>query len=178
MAYASPKSSLGSRDRQPCHDPGEGNIWGVSPLIRSIFRLYWGCSYVCSNVAPTSWSARCVLGRVSKESRTDVPDLQHITLLSSRLTPFFMIVHPIRGQVLGPFTKIPASALHVRYLALDLCGLLVTDQTRFGTVGDGLCNAVSEAVRGTREELYWERVTEGMRSSVIPGSRVAARKFG
>lgn len=97
---------------------------------------------------------------------TDVPDLQQITSLSSRLTPFFMIVHPILGQILGPFTKIPTSALHVRYLALDLCASLVTDQTRSGPMDDGLCNAVSEAVRGTAEELYWNKVTEAMRSTV------------
>ena len=28
---------------------------------------------------------------------------------------------------------------------------------------DGLRNAVSEAVKGTSEELYWERVTKAMR---------------
>ncbi|KAF8560426.1 hypothetical protein OG21DRAFT_1492793 [Imleria badia] len=88
---------------------------------------------------------------------------EQITSLSSRLTPFFMIVHPIRGQVLGPFTKIPMSALHVRYLALDLCGSLVTDQTRLDY---GLSNAVSEAVKGTREEIYWDRVREAMRCRV------------
>jgi len=95
-----------------------------------------------------------------------VTEREQITSLSSRLTPFFMIVHPILGQVLGPFTKIPASALHVRYLALDLCASLVTDQTRSGPMDDGLRNAVSEAVRGTAEELYWNKVTEAMRSTV------------
>ncbi|KAI9572897.1 Rix1 complex component [Boletus coccyginus] len=95
-----------------------------------------------------------------------VIEREQITLLRSRLVPFFMIVHPIRGQVLGPFARIPSSALHVRYLALGLCASLVTDQTRFETVDDGLCNAVSEAVKGTREELYWDRVTEAMRSTV------------
>lgn len=73
-------------------------------------------------------------------------------------------MHPVRGQVLGPFAKIPCTGSHVRCLALDLCASLVTDQTRRGTM-DSLRDAVSEAVKGTREELYWERVTEAMRSA-------------
>lgn len=76
-----------------------------------------------------------------------------------------MMVHPARGQVLGPFAKIPCTAGHVRCLALDLCASLLTDQTRYGTIDDSLRNAVSEAVKGTREELYWERVTVAMRSA-------------
>lgn len=110
--------------------------------------------------------------RVPSESRTDVPDLQQICLLRSRLTPFFMIVHPIRGQVLGPFTQIPSAALHVRYLALDLCASLVTDQTRSGVVEDKLCDAVFGAVQVTRDALYWDGVRETMRSDS------PARTFG
>lgn len=86
-----------------------------------------------------------------------MPDVQQISSLSSRLAPFFLIVHPTRGQVLGPFTKIPCSASHVRSLVLDLCASLLRDDD-----GDGLCNAVCEAVKGTSEELYWQRVTEAM----------------
>ncbi|KAG9314429.1 hypothetical protein JVU11DRAFT_5226 [Chiua virens] len=94
-----------------------------------------------------------------------VMEREEISSLSSRLTPFFMVVHPIRGQILGPFGKIPTSASHVRRLALDLAASLVTDQTRYETVDKGLSNAVSEAVKGTEEELYWARVTGSMRSA-------------
>ncbi|KAG8219873.1 hypothetical protein J3R82DRAFT_852 [Butyriboletus roseoflavus] len=95
--------------------------------------------------------------------RTDVPDLQQISSLSSRLTPFFMIVHPILGQVLGPFSKIPSSASHVRSLVLDLCTSLLRDEEGYEPLnGDGLYNAVCEAVKGTSEEVYWKRVTEAM----------------
>ncbi|KAG6381242.1 hypothetical protein JVT61DRAFT_5646 [Boletus reticuloceps] len=94
-----------------------------------------------------------------------VVEREQISSLSSRLTPFFMIVHPIRGQVLGPFSKIPSSEVHVRYLTLDLCASLVTDQARSGTDDGGLCHAVSEAVKGTREEPYWDRVRAAMRGA-------------
>lgn len=110
-----------------------------------------------------SCSTRFVSHGVLRALKTDGPDLQQIASLSSRLTPFFVIVHPVRGQVLGPFAKIPRTASHVRCLALDLCASLVTDQTRRGSMDDGLRNAVSEAVKGTSEELYWERVTKAMR---------------
>lgn len=70
-----------------------------------------------------------------------------------------MIVHPIHGQVLGPFAKIPDSAVHVRRLALDLCASLVR-------VDDGLHNAVFEAVKGTGEEPYWDGVTRTMRCTL------------
>ncbi|KAH0838365.1 hypothetical protein J3R83DRAFT_6645 [Lanmaoa asiatica] len=111
----------------------------------------------------------CVMQRevcespVSENRGLIFPDPQQISSLSSRLKPFFMIVHPVRGQVLGPFAKIPSSASHVRCLALDLCASLLTDQRRYETMDEGLCNAVSEAVKGTTEEVYWGGVIEAMR---------------
>jgi pre-rRNA-processing protein IPI1 len=78
--------------------------------------------------------------------------------------PFFTITHPVRGQVPGPFTKIPSSVPHIRRFALELCVCVLAAQTRHASAGDsGLSKAVSAAVEGTPEEEYWVRVTEAMR---------------
>ncbi|KAF8140186.1 hypothetical protein EV363DRAFT_1393099 [Boletus edulis] len=114
-------------------------------------------------------TTRAILGVLLRlvQRGSHVVEREQISSLSSRLTPFFRIVHPIRGQVLGPFTKIPSSEVHVRYLTLDLCASLVTDQARSGTEDGGLCHAVSEAVKGTREEPYWDRVRAAMRGAWV-----------
>ncbi|SJL05680.1 uncharacterized protein ARMOST_09016 [Armillaria ostoyae] len=39
--------------------------------------------------------------------------------LRSRLVPYFVVEHPVRGQILGPFTKLPHGST-VRRLALDV----------------------------------------------------------
>ncbi|KAF9242864.1 hypothetical protein BU15DRAFT_72514 [Melanogaster broomeanus] len=88
---------------------------------------------------------------------------EEISSLSSRLVPFFMITHPVRGQVSGPFTKIPASVPHIRRFALELCACVLAAQTRYGRGEEGLSKAVSAAVKDTPEEEYWVRVTAAMR---------------
>ena len=61
--------------------------------------------------------------------------------------PFFKITHPSRGEIPGPFTKLPASP--VRTLVLDVAATLGSA----GAEGD-LENAVEGALR-TEESRYW-----------------------
>ncbi|PCH33787.1 hypothetical protein WOLCODRAFT_135324 [Wolfiporia cocos MD-104 SS10] len=73
--------------------------------------------------------------------------------LRARLAPYFIITHPTRGRVLGPFAKIPPAS-GLRRLALDVAATVLD---RSG-VRDELAVAVDEAVRGTEDEGYWASI--------------------
>ncbi|KAF9229363.1 hypothetical protein BS17DRAFT_688726 [Gyrodon lividus] len=114
------------------------------------------------NNLATSQIIICALLRLLQRGSC-VIQREQITSLGSRLVPFFVITHPIRGQVLGPFTKIPSSVPHIRRFALDLCASILADQTRHGIRDEDLYKAVFTAVKGTTEEEYWVQVTVAMR---------------
>lgn len=73
--------------------------------------------------------------------------------LRSRLVPYFVVEHPVRGQIPGPFTKLPHGST-VRRLALDV---VATMQSASFTE-DKLCSFVSTAVKDTTEGSYWTLV--------------------
>ncbi|PBL01077.1 hypothetical protein ARMGADRAFT_1058936 [Armillaria gallica] len=73
--------------------------------------------------------------------------------LRSRLVPYFVVEHPVRGQIPGPFTKLPHGST-VRRLALDV---VATMQSASFTE-DKLCMFVSTAVKDTTEDSYWTLV--------------------
>ncbi|KAG1783868.1 hypothetical protein EV702DRAFT_1055985 [Suillus placidus] len=79
--------------------------------------------------------------------------------LQTRLTPFFMITHPVRGRLPGPFTKIPTSSQLIRRLAVDLVVTILSVSTRSeGEERENLMIAVGSAVSGTLEEGYWQQL--------------------
>jgi len=98
---------------------------------------------------------------------------QTLVSLCTRLVPFFTINHPTRGQISGPFAGLPAlppSSGHltdVRRLALDLAATAICAQTVPSPerCTDTLGWAVEEAVRGTKEQYYWEHVVDAMSMS-------------
>ncbi|KAK0198378.1 hypothetical protein F5146DRAFT_1218993 [Armillaria mellea] len=73
--------------------------------------------------------------------------------LRSRLVPYFVVEHPVRGQIPGPFTKLPHGST-VRRLALDV----VATMQSAGFTEDKLCSFVSTAVKDTTEDPYWTLV--------------------
>ncbi|KAG1826020.1 uncharacterized protein BJ212DRAFT_1317584 [Suillus subaureus] len=84
---------------------------------------------------------------------------EEIMGLQTRLTPFFMITHPVRGRLPGPFTKIPTSSLLIRRLAVDLVVTILSVSTRSeGEERENLMIAVGSAVSGTLEEGYWQQL--------------------
>ncbi|KAG1755203.1 uncharacterized protein EDB91DRAFT_1242401 [Suillus paluster] len=84
---------------------------------------------------------------------------EQIVGLQSRLTPFFMITHPVRGRIPGPFTKIPASSPLIRRLAVDLVVTILSVSSRSEGEGrENLISAVGSAVTGTLEEGYWQQL--------------------
>ena len=69
------------------------------------------------------------------------------------MVPYFSIAHATRGQIPGPYTKLPV-AHPLRRLVLDLISTLA--RLRRGKVTDkGLMSAVSHATAGTQEADYW-----------------------
>jgi pre-rRNA-processing protein IPI1 len=63
--------------------------------------------------------------------------------------PYFSITHATRGQILGPYSKLPSPSA-TRRLALDLVALIGDDPA--------LTSAVDAAVLGTEEESYWRNI--------------------
>jgi pre-rRNA-processing protein IPI1 len=84
---------------------------------------------------------------------------EEIIGLQTRLIPFFMITHPVRGRLPGPFTKIPTSSLLIRRLAVDLVVTILSVSPRSeGEDRENLMIAVGSAVSGTLEEGYWQQL--------------------
>ncbi|KAG5648058.1 hypothetical protein DXG03_007093 [Asterophora parasitica] len=108
-----------------------------------------------NNLAASEIIIRFLLRVLQRRSRVvHVP--KTIAALRSKLVPYFSMTHAVRGQLLGPYSKLPAAS-PLRRLALDLVATLVSG---FGTAEDGLCTAVELAVVGTGEQGYWTQVRE------------------
>lgn len=120
----------------------------------------------CSNLSCSETILQALLRLVQRGS--SVIRSEHVTSLSSRLVPFFTASHPTRGDIPGPFTKMPVSAQHTRRLALDLSATLVADIIK-GERGDAshrdLERAVRVATAGTAEEAYWAQLAAVMQLS-------------
>ncbi|KAK0465092.1 uncharacterized protein EV420DRAFT_1759822 [Desarmillaria tabescens] len=70
--------------------------------------------------------------------------------LRSRLVPFFVVEHPVRGEIPGPFTKLPHGST-ARRLALDV----VATMQSMSFTDDKLYSSVSIAVKDTTDDTYW-----------------------
>lgn len=75
--------------------------------------------------------------------------LQTIASLCSRLVPYFTITHPTRGQLPGPYTRLPDGS-PIRRLALDVVATILTSFAE-----TGLIDAVGVATVDTEEAGYW-----------------------
>ncbi|KAH7880643.1 uncharacterized protein C8R40DRAFT_1165590 [Lentinula edodes] len=75
--------------------------------------------------------------------------------LQTRFAPYFHITHPTRGEILGPFNKLPKNGLSspsgLRRRVLDVVILLCTG----GSSGEVLRSAVDSALVNTEEYEYW-----------------------
>ncbi|KZP31318.1 hypothetical protein FIBSPDRAFT_945334 [Athelia psychrophila] len=73
-----------------------------------------------------------------------------IASLGSRLVPYFTITHPTRGQLPGPYTRLPDGS-PIRRLALDVVATILMSSAEAG----GLIEAVGVATVDTEEVGYW-----------------------
>lgn len=69
------------------------------------------------------------------------------------MVPYFSITHATRGQLPGPYTKLPV-AHPLRRLVLDLISTLAR-LCQGKVTDDGLMVAVSLVTAGTQEADYW-----------------------
>ncbi|KZT30468.1 hypothetical protein NEOLEDRAFT_1053675 [Neolentinus lepideus HHB14362 ss-1] len=73
--------------------------------------------------------------------------------IGSRFIPYFIMFHPSKGEIPGPFQDLPPSSQHiVRKLVLDVTSTIIAcsaDQA------GKLQTAVSKAVAGSEDESYW-----------------------
>ncbi|RDB28596.1 Testis-expressed sequence 10 protein [Hypsizygus marmoreus] len=105
-----------------------------------------------SNNLPASEIILRFLLRILQRKSGLVHATKTVASLRSKLIPYFSITHAVRGQLLGPYSKLPVSS-PLRRLALDLVVTLL--QTGHD---DSLCAAVDLAVANTNEQCYWTHV--------------------
>ncbi|KAF9460822.1 hypothetical protein BDZ94DRAFT_1374995 [Collybia nuda] len=84
-----------------------------------------------------------------------------IASLQSKLVPYFIITHAIRGNLPGPYTKLPTPS-YLRRLALDL----VVTINQGHVHDDALSVAVDIAVDGTKEQAYWAHIQKSIHHGI------------
>ncbi|KAG6911904.1 hypothetical protein DXG01_000151 [Tephrocybe rancida] len=107
-----------------------------------------------SNLPASEIIIRFLVRGLQQKSRA-VHTSATMTALQMKLIPFFTITHPVRGQLHGPYSKIPMTS-PLRRLALDLVVTLLWAASTDS--GDGLRTAVELAVADTKEREYWEQI--------------------
>lgn len=117
------------------------------------------------NVALTELILRFLLRTFQQSSSMLSPKV--VATLQSRLPAFFSILHPTRGVIAGPFSKLSSpSKPSARRLALDLVFTMARLPTRRKQKGQtplpaeatSLIQAVDRAIPGLEEEGYWSEI--------------------
>ncbi|KAF7310992.1 Ipi1-N domain-containing protein [Mycena chlorophos] len=104
-----------------------------------------------SNLTATEIILRFLIVSLHRKSPL-VCDNQALRLLRSQLVPYFSMTHPTRGQIVGPYSKLPPGG-PLRRLALGLAAL-IND-----TEDSALSSAVNSAVLGSEKEAtYWRNI--------------------
>ena len=76
----------------------------------------------------------------------------------SKLVPYFSIDHAVRGQLPGPYTKLPSPSI-LRKLSLDVAvALLMTHLSDLADDATRLMVAIDLVVTGTQEQDYWGHI--------------------
>lgn len=149
MVATAPQSSLGSRNEQPIINGGWSELTCGFWADRAL-----GYSTV---TPPHHSTSRCALRcpcmqtiYFSVPPRVPYIACQTSEQVRSRLIPYFATVHPEKGKILGPFTKL-SQWPHLRRLALNVTAVLLQD----ADMVDPLRSAVDNAVRDTEDARYW-----------------------
>ncbi|EKM61169.1 uncharacterized protein PHACADRAFT_247608 [Phanerochaete carnosa HHB-10118-sp] len=108
-----------------------------------------------SNPSATETILRVILRL--HQRRTQVADSEVLSQIRARLVPYFKISHPTRGEIPGPFAKLPSGS--VRTLVIDVAATLCTS---------GQEDALDGAVLGVvdeQERQYWVSIRRALQSS-------------
>nr|GAT43229.1 predicted protein [Mycena chlorophos] len=104
-----------------------------------------------SNLTATEIILRFLIVSLQRKSPL-VCDNQALRLLRSQLVPYFSMTHPTRGQIVGPYSKLPPGG-PLRRLALGLVALITDAED------SALSSAVNSAVLGSDSEAtYWRNI--------------------
>ncbi|KAJ7619125.1 hypothetical protein DFH06DRAFT_1235406 [Mycena polygramma] len=117
----------------------------VAEWVDHLPRCLWEMG--AANLATTEIILRFLIILCQRRSR--LPNPEAVWLLRSQIVPYFSITHATRGQILGPYSKLPPASA-VRGLALDLVASIGDDPS--------LTSAVDAAVLATEEEQYWQNI--------------------
>ncbi|KAJ7038093.1 hypothetical protein C8F04DRAFT_1326018 [Mycena alexandri] len=117
----------------------------VAEWVNHLPRCLWELG--STNLVATEIILRFLIVLCQRRARLANPQI--VWLLRSQIVPYFSITHATRGQILGPYSKLPSTS-PVRRLALDLVALIGEDSS--------LSSAVDVAVLGTEEESYWRGI--------------------
>ncbi|KAJ6503434.1 hypothetical protein C8R47DRAFT_1250354 [Mycena vitilis] len=117
----------------------------VAEWVNHLPRCLWEIG--SANLATTEIILRFLI--IICQRRCRLPNLETVWSLRPQLVPYFSIIHATRGQILGPYSKLPPTSA-VRRLALDLVASIGDDPS--------LTSAVNAAVLATEEEQYWQNI--------------------
>ncbi|TEB34941.1 hypothetical protein FA13DRAFT_1660099 [Coprinellus micaceus] len=136
-----------------------------------------------SNILATETIMRAILRVLQRRSRL-TNDERLAQQIQSRMAPYYTINHAVRGQLPGPYAKLPptptppsaapsssalgtsnssnaasgASSASLRRLALDVAVTLLALPSG-GSAKEVLRSAVRKAVEGSADEEYWRHIT-------------------
>ncbi|TFK57197.1 hypothetical protein OE88DRAFT_1619628 [Heliocybe sulcata] len=103
------------------------------------------------------------------QRRSSFLHLKISSSIGSRFIPYFVMVHPSKGEIAGPFHDLPPSSQDtVKRLVLDVVTTIIScsadPEEKLGT-------AVGKAVAGSEDESYWVRTRA---ATVSPRPRQSA----
>ncbi|KAF5375094.1 hypothetical protein D9758_000204 [Tetrapyrgos nigripes] len=134
------------------HNMNKENVVVLETWITHLPKVLWELG--STNESTTEVILLFLLRTIQRRSTVPVITEKVISALHSRFVPYFSAMHAVRGQVPGPFTKLPEGCKS-RHLALDLAALL---SGHIGGQSAALIDAVELAVTGMAEENYWRQL--------------------
>ncbi|KAF7307005.1 Ipi1-N domain-containing protein [Mycena indigotica] len=120
----------------------------VSEWINHLPKCLWELG--SSNLVASEVILRFLIAVSQRRSR--IVNNEVARLLRSQLVPYFTMTHPSRGQISGPYSKLPTSGL-LRRLVLSLIVLIRSKDD------SALSSAVDSAVTGSEEASYWSSIS-------------------
>ncbi|KAG6845775.1 hypothetical protein H0H87_003829 [Tephrocybe sp. NHM501043] len=135
------------------HDPGDDAK--VREWVAHLPQPLW--EFGANNLLASEVIIRFLIRVLQQKSRA-IYVSETIMALRSKLIPYFTITHPVRGQLPGPYSKVPMSS-PLRRLALDAVVTLLDVMTG-ADLGGGLRSAVELAVADTDQREYWAAIQD------------------
>ncbi|KAG5342392.1 hypothetical protein C0989_002227 [Termitomyces sp. Mn162] len=148
---------LSTDPRYHGHFQLNNDLTGVAKVHEWVSHLPQPLWEIGASNLPASEIITRFLLRILQQKSQAVHVSTTITALRAKLVPFFTVNHAVRGQLPGPYNKIPIGS-PLRRLTLDLAATLLS-ATDAG-IGGELRVAVGLAVVGSEEQEYWVQIQD------------------